>query len=222
MLPRLLPSSATDVESDSDSLASPLDAPIAHWPTQGPYLATVQAPGQSPGEPQTLPNVIPSGLYGLAPYPDAQDDSPQYSAVSDSAVNHQNWDYLQETDVSDSPTSAVSEPFFPQHDRGDYVHGFEAQYSNAATDYEASGCHSDHAQYAVACDRRTGGYTASAGADMLPDYAVQQGSMSSGCDAGVDMLTIIQPMIVRLHIRTQVAVRIIVTITISVASRLRM
>ncbi|KAH9829122.1 uncharacterized protein C8Q71DRAFT_450396 [Rhodofomes roseus] len=226
MLPRLLPSSATDVESDSDSLASPLDAPIAHVniarrssyrllespvydisrplnhfdTVQGlhaPYVITngydapyevgcSQAQHPSTGS-QTVP-IVPPGLYGLAPYPSGQDDSHQYSAVSDSAIHHRHWDYLQENDYpSDSPTSAVSEPFFAQHDRGDYIHGFESQYSAPTADYEPGGAHPIHSSYSnVACDAHTCDYPAAPSAAEMPsDFAAQQQSMSI-CETGGD------------------------------------
>ncbi|KZT63687.1 hypothetical protein DAEQUDRAFT_100774 [Daedalea quercina L-15889] len=253
MLPRLLPSSATDGESDSDSLASPLDShfPIAHvniarrssyrlldspirelsrpqeqfdnvHGSYVPYVVT-NTFGDTPyeagctqtsyfsnaglqrrvGEPQSLPN-LSHGLYGLAPYPATQDDSHQYSAASDTVIRDQTWGYLPDSDyASDSPTSAVSEPFFPQHERGEYIHGFQAQYATATVDLDSGERHSSNANYSLPCGSHGGDYSASTDADILRNFAAQQEPMSGGGN-GSDIFTIMPVP----HNHTQVVARI--------------
>ena len=218
MLPRLLPSSATDGESDSDSLASPLDAhsPIAHvniarrsrllespihdisrhsdpfdYP-QGAYAPYISnnysdipydstcsqvCDGQSvcaiPGSISTIkgqyfpqsgtqhgaPQSLPTSLYGFAPCPDTHNENRQYSEASDTVLHHHNWGYVQDAEfTTDSPTSAVSEQFFPTPHGT--AHGFNAQYSTPSIDHDNGSCRSGQVDYSVACGSHGGSFPA--------------------------------------------------------------
>lgn len=110
------------------------------------------------GEPQSLP-ALSSGLYGFAPCPDStHNDGRQYSTTSDTALHHHSWGPVQDADfVADSPTSAVSDQFFPPHTA---VHSFDAQYSSPGIDYDNGGCRSGQVDYSLACGSRGGSFPA--------------------------------------------------------------
>lgn len=107
------------------------------------------------GEPQSLPTS--SGLYGFAPCPDsASSEGRQYSTASDTALHHPSWGYVQDADfTTGSPTSAVSEQFFPPHN----VHSFNAPYSTPRIDYDNGSCRAGQVDYSVACGSHGGSFS---------------------------------------------------------------
>lgn len=122
---------------------------------KGQYLPQSGAQ-HSLGEPQSLPTS--TGLYGFAPCPDTHNENRQYSTASDTALHHHSWGYVQDADfTTDSPTSAVSEQFFPTPHS---VHGFNAQYSTPNIDYDDGSCRSGQVDYSVACGSHGGSFPA--------------------------------------------------------------